>query len=155
MSRHHISKKQFFWRQNELLTEIVAQLNGLIMIPWKIVSIHDLSRRRWLKCRAMLMFALGNRYDVKQARKHTHNVCWWPLENFLGPFKVKHHVCKNTIFEDFNQFRAKNCLWMGMKSKKWPLAYVCDCKMWLKCRAMLMFALGDRYGVNQTNKHPQ
>ena len=84
---------------------------------------------------------------------NTNNECWWPLRKFFGPLKGKNHVCKNTFFENFNSFRAKNCLWVGIKSEKLPLAYVCVFIIWLKCRAMLPFALGDRYGPKQACKH--
>ena len=41
---------------------------------------------------------------------NTHSGCSTYLQIFCGPHKHKHHVHKNTIFEDFKTLRAKNCL---------------------------------------------
>ena len=86
---------------------------------------------------------------------NTNNRCSRAVENFFRHFKHKHHVHKNTILEDFNPFRATKCLWVGIKFEKWPWAYVCSNKICLTCRAMFLFALGDRYDPNKASKCQQ
>ena len=62
----------------------------------------------------------------------------------IAPF-LENHVQQHTPQPD----------WESIKTEKWPIAYVCAFIIWLKCRAMLPFALGDRYGPKQACKHQQ
>ena len=62
----------------------------------------------------------------------------------IAPF-LENHLQQDTPQPD----------WESIKTEKWPIAYVCAFIIWLKCRAMFPFALGDRYGPKQACKHQQ
>ena len=86
---------------------------------------------------------------------HTHIMGVGPLKIFQNSLKCKHFMKIAPFLENHVQQHTPQPDWESIKTEKWPIAYVCAFIIWLKCRAMLPFALGDRYGLKQACKHQQ
>ena len=128
------------------------------IVSWATLSDHDLKKwpfahlcayRIWSKRRTTTPFALGNRYDHRETRKHKFHVMG-SYKKFLEGFEVAVATLWNSPFEVTGRGR-KRCL--SMIFEKWPFAYLCAHRIWSKCRTTTPFALGDRYNHEEACKH--